>query len=130
VARLASAAILERKGEDLVVLRMDEVLPIVDYFVIATGRNVRHVDSMCELVEKRLKDARVPRLNRTGREAKTWVLLDYGTVVVHLFQPEFREYYDLELLWADAENVPLEDLGLSLPKVEDEDPGRLDTYQV
>lgn len=99
---------------------MEEVLPITDYFVICNGRNARHVDSLRELVEKRLKVHKVPLLNRTGRDSKSWILLDYGWVVVHIFQPEFREFYDLELLWSDAEVVDLEAFGVEAPPPDEE----------
>ncbi|MCU0727699.1 MAG: ribosome silencing factor [Planctomycetes bacterium] len=110
VVRLVVDAVDERKGEDLVILRMSEVLPITDYFVIATGRNNRHVDSIADLVEKRLKERGLPVQHASGRETMNWVLLDLGWVVVHLFQPAVREYYDLELKWADAEKVSPESL--------------------
>jgi ribosome-associated protein len=110
MARLIASLLLSRKGEDVVLLRMDEVLPLTDYFVIATGRNARHVKALRDAVERGLKDRKILPLNRSPKEAMTWVLLDYGDVVVHLFQPEAREFYDLENLWADAENIPLDDL--------------------
>lgn len=107
VARLVAEALDERKGEDIVILGMAEVLPLTDYFVIATGRNARHVDALIENVEQRLKEHGIHFSHRSGRDARTWVLLDYGWVVVHVFQQEARDYYDLELRWGDAERVPL-----------------------
>ncbi len=111
--RVAVTAIDERKGEGIAVLRMVEVLPITDYFLIATGRNQRHVDALAELVEKRLKERKFRLQHASGRETMNWVLLDYGPIVVHLFQPTAREFYDLETRWADAERVDL----ASLPQV-------------
>jgi len=110
VVRLVVDAIDERKGEDLVILRMSEVLPITDYFVIATGRNSRHVDSLAELVSKRVKERGLRIHHSSGFETMNWVLLDMGFLVVHLFQPATREYYDLELKWADAGKAPPESL--------------------
>ena len=69
--------------------------------------------ALAEVVEERLKEVDRPPLRREGLDDASWVLLDYGWVVVHLLQPEPREYYDLELFWADAERVPLEDLGVT-----------------
>lgn len=105
VAKLVADVLEEQKAEDLVVLKMTEVLPLTDYFVIATGRSARHVDSMVELLELRLKKEKIPVRGRSGREANWWVLLDVGPVVVHVFQEEARKYYDLEMLWGDAERV-------------------------
>ena len=105
LAGLVVSLLTERKGEDITVLKMDEVLPITDYFVLATGRNRRHVDALTQHVLKEVKAHGVLAQNRSGLDAKTWVLIDFGWVVVHIFQPEEREFYDLELLWTDAESV-------------------------
>jgi ribosome-associated protein len=110
LARLVASLLLSRKAEDVVILKMDEVLPLTDYSVIATGGNSRHVRALKDVVERGLKGRKILQLNRTPKEAKSWVLLDYGDFVVHLFQPEAREFYDLENLWGDAETVPLTDL--------------------
>jgi ribosome-associated protein len=105
LAHFIAELLRERKGEEISILGMEEVLPVADYFVIGTGRNARHVDSMVEYVEKRLKELRIPILNRSGKDTSWWVLLDLGAIVVHVFRREAREYYDLEMLWADAERV-------------------------
>ena len=105
LARFAADVLAEMKGEDIVILRMDEVLPLTDYFVIATGKNVRHVDSLVELLEKRVKALKIPIRNRSGKDTNWWVLIDLGSVVVHVFRAEARDFYDLELLWGDAERV-------------------------
>jgi ribosome-associated protein len=110
LARLVASLLISRKAEDVAILKMDEVLPLTDYFVIATGQNSRHVRALRDAVEKGLKKYRVLPMNRSPKEAKNWVLLDYGDVVVHLFSPESREFYDLENLWGDAEDLPLDDL--------------------
>ncbi len=110
MARLIASLLLSRKGEDVVLLKMDEVLPLTDYFVIATARNSRHVKALRDVVERGLKDRKILPMNRSPKEAMSWILLDYGDVVVHLFQPEARDFYDLENLWADAESIALDDL--------------------
>ena len=109
MARLVASLMLDMKGEDVVMLEMSDVLPITDYFVICTGKNSRHVDSVIEVVGKQLKDRGLLPANRSGLESSRWVLLDYGTVVVHAFQPAEREFYDLELLWGDAVRIPVSD---------------------
>jgi ribosome-associated protein len=121
VARLAASHLLARKAEDVVLLKMDEVLPLTDYFVIASGRNARHVKALRDGVEKGLKKEKILPLNRSPKESQSWILLDYGDLVVHLFQPDARDFYDLENLWGDAEDVPLDDLPDVPP--DDSDPG-------
>ena len=123
LAGLVGSLLTERKGDDIVVLKMDEVLPITDWFVVATGRNRRHVDALTEHVLVSLKARGVLAKHRSGKDTGRWVLLDFGWVVVHLFQPEEREYYDLEMLWADADKVdptamPLPE-GVEFPQDED-----------
>ena len=110
LARLAASLLCDRKAERLVCLKMDEVMPITDYFVIATGLNLRHVSALEDRVYRGLKKLGVLPLNRSGRESKNWILIDYGDVVVHIFTPEARDFYDLELLWTDAEPMDLSDL--------------------
>jgi len=112
LAGLVVSLLTERKGEDIVVLKMDEVLPITDYFVIATGRSRRHVDALTEHVLITLKARGIMAQNRSGKDTGKWVLLDFGWLVVHIFQPEERGYYDLEMLWADADSIPPEDIPL------------------
>lgn len=72
---------------------------IADYMVIASGRSARHVDAMTEHLLIKLKHAGVRNVQSEGREHKDWVLIDAGYVIVHLFRPEVREYYNLEKLW-------------------------------
>ena len=88
------------------ILDVLEQLEIVDYFVIATGLNERHLRAMASEIDVRVKkeDERLKN-HAEGIKNERWVLLDYGAVVVHLFHPEAREYYDLEFLWAAAPRV-------------------------
>ncbi len=83
-------------------MQVGELLPVADYFVIVTGRNRRHTQTLAETVRLALKhQGRLP-LGQEGQTDGRWVLLDYGDVIMHLFQKEDREYYDLENLWGDA----------------------------
>ncbi len=75
---------------------------IADYMVIASGRSARHVDAMTEHLLVKLKHAGIRNVQSEGREAKDWVLIDAGYVIVHLFRPEVRAYYNLEKLWESS----------------------------
>ncbi|MDR1014679.1 MAG: ribosome silencing factor [Coriobacteriales bacterium] len=111
---LAARAASEKKAEDIVVQEMRRLLPITDYFVIATGANRRQVDAIIEAIEDALRvEAGVKPQGREGLDDLTWALLDYGDVVVHVFQPELREFYRLESLWSDAPFVGLSETGIA-----------------
>jgi ribosome-associated protein len=105
-ALVAAAAADEKLGNDTVVLAMDEALGVVDAFVVTSGRNVRQVRSLVEEVERQVKDrdGRSPYSVEGLRDA-TWVLMDYGDFVVHVFLEEIRTFYDLEHLWMSAPRV-------------------------
>lgn len=106
-ALVAAEAADEKAGRDTVVLDMVEALVVVDAFVITSGRNPRQVRTIVEEVERRVGsgEERVKPLRVEGLEDTTWVLMDYGEFVVHVFLDEAREYYDLEHLWARAPRV-------------------------
>lgn len=108
-ALAAAIAIDDKKGLDIQLLDVSELLVVTDVFVIASGTSNRHVRSLADDVEGKLKAdmARLP-LRREGREYSTWVLLDYGDMVVHVFDQETRDYYQLERLWADAPVIEFE----------------------
>ncbi|MGQ9461902.1 MAG: ribosome silencing factor [Candidatus Fervidibacter sp.] len=93
----------EKKVSDLVVLDVSKLTPIADFFVIGTCENPLHIDSVAEEMEFRAKHQLAIPLRRIGEPNSNWVVLDAGEVVVHLFNPELRDYYDLESLWAAAE---------------------------
>ena len=102
IARLAADAIADKKGQDIVLLEVGDLFIITEVFVIGTGTSRPHVQSLADQVEEHLaKYGRKP-LRDEGRTEAEWVLLDYGDVMVHLFQLAPREYYDLERLWRDA----------------------------
>jgi ribosome-associated protein len=102
IARLAADAIADKKGQDIVLLEVGDLFVITEVFVIATGTSRPHVQTLADRVEELLKDAGLRPLRDEGRAEAEWVLLDYGEVMVHLFQSAAREYYDLERLWRDA----------------------------
>jgi ribosome-associated protein len=111
---VAAQAASAKKGVDPVVLRVGEVLTIVDWFVITSGANPRQVRTIAEAVEERLTvEAGVKPLRIEGRDDARWVLLDYGDVVVHVFLDEVRSYYELERLWGDVPRLAWEHAGVA-----------------
>jgi ribosome-associated protein len=108
-AVLAAAAAAAKKGRDTVVLDVGQVLAITGYFVITSGANSRQVRTLAEEVEKQITDAGGPKpLRIEGLDDLSWVLLDYGDFVVHVFHDDTRAYYELERLWADVPRVDWE----------------------
>jgi len=105
LAVLAATAAAEKKATDIVVLDVGETLVITNFFVVATGGTARQVSAIIDEIDVTLKGAGARVLGREGEAEGTWVLLDYGDVVVHVFQPEEREFYRLEKLWSDAGRV-------------------------
>ena len=108
LARVAAMAADSKKATDIVLLDLSGQTDVCDYFLICTGANARLLDSVVD--EIRVKVAAnfgVKPISTEGRVGLTWVLMDYGSVVIHIFQPETREFYRLERLWADAPRVEL-----------------------
>lgn len=108
LVQIAAAAADGKGGEDLVALDVSEPLPLVDAFLIVTGRNERNVGAIADEVEDRMHEAGVKRLRREGRQEGRWVLLDFGDLVVHVFHEQERVYYGLERLWKDCPVIPIE----------------------
>ncbi len=116
LARAAAQTALDNGATDLVVLDMTGLTAIFDYFVIATGTSKRQIVSLSEDIrlklEKELKDKRI---SLDGQDTGKWIVLDFGSVVIHLFDEDTRQFYSLETLWADAPNVT-EELGIKVSK--------------
>jgi ribosome-associated protein len=103
---MAARAADDKKGEDIVVLDVAEIMGIVDAFVIVHASNTRLVRAIVEEVKKQLLDnAGVKPRSVEGLDDTTWVLLDYGDLIVHVFLTETREFYGLERLWSDAARI-------------------------
>ena len=113
LAAAAAEVALDNKGNDVMVLDVTAQSAEFDYFVLATGQSRRQLHAISEqiddVLEKELGDR---RLGIEGYSESRWIVLDYGNLVVHLFDDETREYYDLESLWADAKPVSLDELGV------------------
>ncbi|MGL4514079.1 MAG: ribosome silencing factor [Lacipirellulaceae bacterium] len=108
LALAAAETAHENRGTDIVVLDMRHVTPVFDYFVIATGSSRRQLHAISEEIDHRLEQGLGDRrMGIEGYAESRWILLDYGSVVIHMFDDETRTYYALEDLWTDAERVPL-----------------------
>ncbi len=108
MARAAADALADKKGIDITMLEVGDLLAITEYFLIATGTSRPHVKALSEGVEERLRELDRKALRREGVAEAEWVLLDYGDFVVHVFQATPRDYYGLERLWGDAPRIDIE----------------------
>lgn len=109
LVKAAVHALDEKKAEDIEVIQITELSVVADYFVIANGTSNTHVRALAGEVEDALLKQGVEIGHIEGR-ATGWILLDYGSVVVHVFHKESREYYNLERLWADGKVVDIQDM--------------------
>ncbi len=100
-------AIEDKKGKDIVALKVGEVSPVADYLVIASGDVPTHTRAIADEVIQKVKEetGRTPLIE--GYQEGRWIALDYGDTIVHVFLPELREYYELERLWQDAPQVKI-----------------------
>jgi len=106
---LAAAKVAkERHCSDIVVLDLRGMSPATDYFVIATGTSDRQMRTVADEICDEAKKQGLMRFGRAGYEQARWILLDFVDVVIHIFDNEYRDYYDLELLWGDAEKLTIE----------------------
>ena len=110
IAIAVTKALDEKKGMDIKLLKIDRISSLVDYFLICTGTSNTHVKTLCDYAEFTLEELGETMLGREGHRGNSWELLDYGTIVIHVFTDEARKFYDLERLWADAEKVDLSDI--------------------
>jgi ribosome-associated protein len=107
-AERAARAALAKKAADLIVLDVQGVSPVTDYFLVCSGKSTTHVRTIVDAIRTELKADGVRPLHAEGRPESGWVLLDYGDVLVHVFLEDTRAYYALERLWGDAPSVPIE----------------------
>ena len=111
LALAAARTASENGGRDIIVLDMRKQSTLFDYFVIATGTSRRQLHGMSEEIDHTLEDdLKDKRMGIEGYDASRWVLLDYGSVVIHLFDDQTREFYALEALWADAKPIDISDV--------------------
>ena len=105
IVKLAVSALEDKKGKDIRVLDLRDVTVIADYFVICSGDNLRQVDALYQNVDEVLGRAGVLPKSVEGKQGKSWILLDYGDVIIHLFDAENRLFYNLERIWRDGKTV-------------------------
>lgn len=107
VASLAAQAAEDKKARDVIILDIHDISVICDYFVICSGFSSTQVKAIAENVEEKLEEMGISKLRIEGYKDGRWILLDYGSIVVHIFQESDREFYNLEHLWGDAKVVHL-----------------------
>ena len=107
MARIAYEALADKKGEDIKVLDISEISPIADYFVISNGTSSSQVDALVDNVEEKMRKAGYSLKQQEGTNSGTWVLMDYGDIIVHIFDKENRSFYNLEHIWSDGREVEM-----------------------
>ena len=105
--KIVAAAAEDKKASDVTVLKLIGVTTFTDYFVICSANSSRQVQSISDEIEDSLRSKKVRPLHVEGRTNAEWILMDYGTFIVHVFNEKSRQFYDLERLWRDAEKVEL-----------------------
>ena len=109
LAKKAVAFLDSKKAEKLNVIEIENISSLADYFVIATGNNNTHVRALADELDEKLKAEGLPPARTEGYRSNSWILLDWGNVVVHIFTQEGRDFYDLDRLWADGKKVEWQD---------------------
>ena len=110
LAKTAASILDAKKADHLNVVRITDISSLGDYFVIASGTSNTHVHALADELEEKLKEQGTAPSRVEGYRSNSWIILDYDAVVVHLFTPEAREFYDLDRLWADGEQTDISHL--------------------
>ena len=110
MARLAYQALDDKKGEDIQVIDISQVSVLADYFIIANGNSESQVRALVDNVEEELSKAGYEMKQREGNGSGNWVLMDFGEIIVHVFDKENRLFYDLERIWRDGKHVDFSEL--------------------
>lgn len=109
ILKIAANALSNKKAENISALKIEEISSLAEYFLIATATSSTHVRALTDETEEKLKEQGVLPHHIEGKSTG-WNILDYGSVIVHIFTPHDREYYDLDRMWADAEKVDVESI--------------------
>ena len=110
MARIAYNALSDKKGEDIKIIDITGISVLADYFIIANGNSDSQVSALRDNVEEELHKAGYPLKQREGQASGSWVLLDFGDIIVHVFDRENRLFYDLERIWKDGKDISVEEL--------------------
>lgn len=110
MAKLAVKALEDKKAEDVKIIDIREVSTIADYFIIANGSNQNQLQAMRDAVDEELYKAGYQAKQVEGNSYSTWILMDYGDIIVHVFSKEDRLFYDLERIWKDGKEICASDL--------------------
>ncbi|MDE6615345.1 MAG: ribosome silencing factor [Lachnospiraceae bacterium] len=107
MAKIAYNALDEKKGEDIKVIDISGISVMADYFIIANGNSITQVQALVDNVEEKMNQSGFIMKRKEGNRSSTWVLLDFGDIVVHVFNNEDRLFYDLERIWSDGKTVDI-----------------------
>ena len=110
MARIACDALEDKKAVDLTIIDISEISVMADYFLIASGTNRNQVQALADNVEEVLYRAGYPMKQSEGYRTANWILLDYGDIIVHVFDSENRLFYDLERIWCDGKTITIDEL--------------------
>lgn len=110
MVKLAYEALADKKAQDIKIINIEGVSVLADYFLIASGTNRNQVQAMADNVEEVLYKAGFPVKQTEGYNTANWVLMDYGDIIVHVFDSENRLFYDLERIWRDGKDVSIDEL--------------------
>lgn len=105
--KISIRAVQEKKAENIVVLELKEISSFTDYFVIGQGNSSRQNKAVCDGVERALKENKIRPISIEGRKSGDWILMDYGSFIIHVFSEEARGYYALEKLWGDSPRLEI-----------------------
>ena len=110
MAKIAYHALSDKKGEDIKIIDITGISVLADYFIIANGSSYSQVNALVDNVEEELHKAGFELKQREGQASASWVLLDFGDIIVHVFDKQNRLFYDLERIWKDGRDIRIEDL--------------------
>ena len=110
MARIAVKALEDKKGEDIRIIDISKVSVLADYFIIANGSNTNQVQALVDNVQEELFQAGVEAKQVEGYNTASWILMDFGDIIVHVFSQEDRLFYDLERIWRDGEFISTQDI--------------------
>lgn len=110
MAKIAFDALDEKLGKDIRIIKIDEISVIADYLIIANGTNSSQIGALVDNVELKMHQNGIVSKRIEGNKNSTWILMDFGDIIVHVFSPEDRLFYDLERIWRDGRSVEREEL--------------------